>query len=164
MHFKKILDSILEKILITIMAVMVINVLWQVASRYLIQSPSSFTDELSRYLLIWLSILGASYATGKKMHLSIDLLATKLSHENSAKMNIIIYIVVAVFSLVVMVVGGARLVYITFTLSQTSPALEIPLAYVYSVLPIGGLIILFYSIINIIYPEKEEDVSVSETL
>lgn len=164
MHFKKLLDSILEKILITIMAVMVINVLWQVASRYLVQSPSSFTDELSRYLLIWLSILGASYAVGKKMHLSIDLLATKLSHEKNAKLNTAIYIIVATFSLTVMVLGGARLVYITFTLNQTSPALEVPLAYVYSVLPIGGLVIVFYSIMNIIYPEKEEDSGISETL
>lgn len=164
MHLKKLLDNILEKILITIMAIMVINVIWQVASRYIVQSPSAFTDELSRYLLIWLSILGASYVTGKKMHLSIDLLAMKLNPKNKRKLNAIIYLIVALFATLVMVLGGARLVYITFTLGQTSPALEIPLAYVYIVLPIGGLVILYYSIINILYPEKKEDSGISESL
>ncbi len=164
MHLKKLLDNILEKVLITLMAVMVINVLWQVASRYLVQSPSSFTDELARYLLIWISMLGASYAVGKRMHLSIDLLSTKLNRQHNARLNTLIYIIVALFSLMVMVLGGSRLVYITFTLHQISPALEVPMAFVYSVLPIGGLVIIFYSIINILYPEKEEDSSISETL
>lgn len=164
MHLKKLLDDILQKILVALMAVMVINVLWQVGSRYIVQSPSSFTDELARYLLIWLSILGASYATGKKMHLSIDLLAMKLKPGNQKKLNAIIYLLVALFAFFVMVMGGLRLVYITFTLGQTSPALEVPLAYVYVVLPLGGIIIIFYSIMNILYPEKEEDSGISETL
>ena len=55
------IDSILEKILVVIMSMMVINVLWQVFSRYVLANPSSFTDELARYLMIWVGVLGAAY-------------------------------------------------------------------------------------------------------
>jgi TRAP-type C4-dicarboxylate transport system permease small subunit len=164
MKFKSILDTILERVLVFIMAVMVINVLWQVGSRYLLQSPSSFTDELARYLLIWLSILGASYVTGKRMHLSIDLLVQRIKPEKRAGLNAIIYSIVAVFALLVMVIGGSRLVYVVTLLGQTSPALEIPLASVYIVLPLGGIIIIYYSILNILYPVRQEDESISDTI
>ncbi|MEK6482336.1 TRAP transporter small permease [Catalinimonas sp. 4WD22] len=164
MKFKHTLDKILETVLVIIMAVMVVNVLWQVGSRYILQSPSSFTDELARYLLIWLSILGASYVTGKRMHLSIDLLAQKVNAEKRKSLNTLIYTIVAIFAFLAMVVGGTNLVYIVSSLGQTSPALEIPLSYVYIVLPIGGVIIIFYSILNILHPVKEEDSSISETV
>lgn len=149
MRFKQHLDRLLERVLVVIMSLMVINVLWQVASRYILQSPSSFTDELSRYLLIWLSLLGAGYVTGKRMHLSINLLMQKLPEERQRVLNTIIYSLVAVFALLAMVIGGIRLVYIVFTLGQTSPALEIPIGIVYIVLPISGLVIIYYSILNI---------------
>ncbi len=155
---------ILERILVVIMAVMVINVLWQVGSRYLLQSPSSFTDELARYLLIWLSMLGASYVTGKRMHLSIDLLAQRSSLERRKKLNTLIYSVVAIFAFLVMVVGGSRLVYVVSSLGQTSPALEVPLSIVYIVLPIGGLIIIYYSIINILHPVAQDDESIADAV
>lgn len=164
MKFKASLDRILERILVIIMAVMVINVLWQVGSRFILQSPSSFTDELARYLLIWLSMLGASYVTGKRMHLSIDLLSQKVNAQNRKKLNTLIYSIVAIFALLVMVVGGSRLVYLVSTLGQTSPALEIPLSIVYIVLPVGGIIIIYYSIMNILHPVEQDNESISDSV
>lgn len=164
MKFKVTLDKILERILVIIMAVMVLNVLWQVGSRFILQSPSSFTDELARYLLIWLSILGASYVTGKRMHLSIDLLMQRSGPARQKKLNTLIYSIVAIFALLVMVVGGSRLVYVVSSLGQTSPALEIPLSVVYIVLPIGGVIIIYYSILNILHPIQQEDESISDAV
>ena len=57
---RKALDIILERILIMLMVLMVFDVVWQVASRYLIGIPSTFTDELAGFLLIWLGLLGAA--------------------------------------------------------------------------------------------------------
>ncbi|GBD91961.1 sialic acid TRAP transporter permease protein SiaT [bacterium BMS3Abin04] len=143
---KRQLDNILSKIVIFIMAFMVINVLWQVFSRFVMKSPSSFTEELARYLLIWLGILGASYATGQKLHLAIDLLPTKLKGKKKLYLDIIIELCILIFSLSVMVIGGARLMLITFDLNQISAALQIPLGYVYVVIPLSGLIMSFYSL------------------
>jgi len=143
---KKQLDNILSKIVIFIMAFMVTNVLWQVFSRFVMKSPSSFTEELARYLLIWLGILGVSYATGQKLHLAIDLLPTKLKGSRKLFLNIIIELCILIFSLSVMVIGGTRLVLITFEVNQISAALQIPIGYVYLVIPISGIIMSFYSL------------------
>ena len=60
------LDQLLEYLIISIMAVLVIDVLWQVASRFILGDPSSFTDELARFLLIWLSLFGGATCWVKK--------------------------------------------------------------------------------------------------
>jgi TRAP-type C4-dicarboxylate transport system permease small subunit len=149
MKVRKITDIILSRTLIFIMAVMVVNVLWQVFTRFIMQSPSGFTDELARYLLIWVGLLGASYATGQNFHLSIDIIPAKADFQKQKYFHFIINIIVAAFAFFVMVVGGLNLVYITLILDQTSAALELPLAIVYSIVPISGLLIIFYSILNL---------------
>lgn len=130
------------------MAILVLDVLWQVASRYLFNSPSSFTDELAGFLLIWVGLLGAAYGTGIKIHLAIDLLPSKLSFDRRKYLEVIINCLIAVFSLLVFVIGGSWLVYTRFYLGQVSAALEIPLGYVYLVLPVSGLLIIFYAVSN----------------
>lgn len=154
MNFRKRVDSALFVFLVFLMAAMVLNVLWQVASRYIFQSPSNFTDELSRYLLIWVSLLGASYVAGKKLHLAIDIIPQKLEGKNERNLNILINLLVALFALFVMVWGGLNLVYITLKLEQISAALNIPLGYVYLAIPLSGLFIIYYSIVNLFEKPK----------
>ncbi len=146
---KTILDSILKWILVVIMAAMTINVLWQVFSRFILQTPSSFTEELARFMLIWIGILGASYVAGQKMHLAIDLLSTKLKGRSKIFLELFIQSIIFLFALFVMVIGGARLVYVTLHLEQISAAMQVPLGYVYSVVPISGVLMMFYSIVFI---------------
>ena len=156
-NIKTILDVTLKWLLVFIMAAMTINVLWQVFSRFILQNPSSITEELARYMLIWLGILGASYVSGQKMHLAIDLLSTKLKGKNKAILEIIIQVSIFLFALFVMVIGGFRLVQITLTLNQISAALQIPLGYVYTVIPISGIIMMFYSVTFIIEELKRKN-------
>ena len=72
MEIRNKIDKVLAKLLIIIMSIMVINVLWQVFSRYFLGAPSSFTDELARYLMIWIGILGAAYVSGRNKHVAIE--------------------------------------------------------------------------------------------
>ncbi len=146
---KKSLDHWLSRILIIIMSLMVINVVWQVFSRFILKDPSSFTEELARYLLIWLGILGASYVLGQKQHLAIDIVLKNVTIRSRYKLAIVIEVLVLLFSSFVLVVGGLRLTYITFELQQISAALQVPLGYVYVVIPISGFIMMVYSIISI---------------
>ncbi len=153
MTLRKYLDKILASFVTLLMGTLVLNVLWQVASRYLVGHPSSFTDELAGFLLIWVGLLGATYITGKKEHLAIDLLHHKLSPGRKKTVNMIINILIALFALVVLVIGGANLVYITLYLKQISSALQIPIGYVYLVLPISGIFIIYYAIHDIVHPQ-----------
>ncbi len=142
---KNLIDTVLRWFLIFIISLMTINVLWQVFTRFVLQNPSSFTEELARYTLVWLGILGASYVAGQKMHLAIDLLSHKLHGKSKLYLEIFIQVSIFFFSLVVMVIGGYRLVLITLSLNQISAALQVPLGYVYLVVPVSGALILFYS-------------------
>lgn len=147
---KKTVDKLLELALIILMGANVLNVLWQVFTRFVSRDPSSFTEELARYLLIWVGLLGASYAAGKKMHLAIDVVLQGLRNKTKIWTEIFIQVFIFLFSFFVMVVGGLRLVTITLTLNQISAALRIKLGYVYLVLPISGLLIVFYAAVFII--------------
>lgn len=140
------LDFILSKAIIIIMALMVINVLWQVFTRFILQDPSSYTEELARYSLVWLGILGASYVAGQRMHLAIDLLSTKLKGKKKIYLGIFIEVSIFFFAFVVMLVGGLRLSILTLKLEQISAALQIPLGYVYFVIPLSGLFMCFYAV------------------
>ncbi|AWX43678.1 Putative TRAP transporter small permease protein [Flagellimonas maritima] len=150
MRLRKTIDKVLANILVIIMALMVLNVLWQVGSRFILGSPSSFTDELARYLLIWVGILGAAYISGQNMHVAIDVFPRRLGPTAQKWLKVIVRLLVIVFCLAAMVVGGSRLVYITYALGQNSPALQVPLAVVYMVIPISGLLIIYYKISDII--------------
>ena len=138
MELRKSIDKALAYFLVTIMGVMVLNVLWQVFSRFLLGSPSSFTDELARYLMIWIGILGAAYVSGKNLHVAIDVLPKRFSLATQKKLQLVVHWLVILFSLGALVIGGSRLVYITHVLDQHSPALQVPLSLVYLVIPISA--------------------------
>jgi len=150
MRFYDKFNRSLEILLIFLTSILVIDVLWQVSSRYLLKSPSSFTDELAGYLLIWVSLLGASYVTGTREHLAIDILIQRSKPSRQRILGIIIQSVILGFSFSVLVIGGSWLVYTRFYLGVKSAALQLPLGYVYIVLPLSGLIIVYYSIHHLI--------------
>ncbi|MUP44850.1 TRAP transporter small permease [Gramella sp. BOM4] len=148
------LDRILGIILVILMTCMVIAVLWQVFSRYVMQSPSSVTEELARYLLIWIGILGAAYVAGQQEHLSINLLEEKLDLPNRKKLRILINVLIIFFGITVLIIGGGNLVYVNYILGQSSAALKIPLYIVYLVVPISGILVVIYKVNEIMNPEK----------
>ena len=154
MGFEKKLNKGLELFLVVLMSVLVLDVLWQVFSRYLLASPSSFTDELAGFLLIWVGVLGAAYVAGRKEHLAIDILVQRSPPLRQRRLQYLIHTLILLFALSVMVLGGTYLVYTRFALEVKSAALQLPLGYVYVVLPLSGLIIVYYEILHILHLRK----------
>lgn len=148
------INRIIEYFLVGIFALLVLDVLWQVISRYLVGRSSSFTEEFARFALIWLAILGAAYLNGQRGHLAIDFWVKKLPPDRQKRRMVIIELMMLVFAFVIMVIGGSNLVYITLSLGQKSSVLEIPLGLVYAIVPFSGLLIIFYSIYNIYHPRE----------
>lgn len=144
------LDQLIAHLLVILMGLMVLNVTWQVTSRYVFKDPSSFTDELSRYMLIWVGMLGAAYVAGKNEHLAIDIILNSLKEKLQKKVLLLVSVLVMIFALTVMVIGGSNLVYITFILGQKSATLQIPLAYVYGIIPFSGILVAYYQIFAIV--------------
>lgn len=138
-------DQVLKWLVIALMGVMVLNVLWQVFTRFVLRDPSSYTEELARYLLVWVGLIGAAYAASQKMHLAIDIFTARLHGKPRHYVEMFIYLCTFLFALLIMVIGGIRLVNLTLTLNQISAALQIKLGYVYLALPLSGLLIMFYA-------------------
>ena len=157
---RRVLDRAHAGLLTILLGAMVLNVLWQIVTRFAVGRPSSFTEELARYLLIWFGLLGASYALRRGQHLSmralVDVLLRRSRTRAQRTWSMVTAIVVAAFSLAVLIVGGGNLVRLTFALDQSSPALGLPLGSVYLVVPLCGLLMVFDALTFPFLPALEE--------
>ena len=144
------IDAAFQVLLATLMAVMVACVTWQIVSRYVLGNPSSWTEELARFLLVWIGLLGGSYAFRKRMHLGLDLLAERLSGRSLAIQHRIVNCAVIFFAAAVLVGGGAFLIDLTYDMKQYSPALGVPMAYVYVCLPLSGVMLIIYALLELV--------------
>lgn len=149
-RFRDRLDRTLEFLLAVLMAGMALAVLWQIVTRLVLRDPSSTVEELVRFGLVWVGLLGAAYGFGRRAHLTIDLLARRLDVAGRARLDLCTQLAVVAFALLVLVVGGIRLVDLTLDLGQTSAALQIPRGYVYLALPLSGAVILAYSAMDVV--------------
>ena len=151
------ITKVLSIILIFLMAVIVLDVSWQVFTRFILKDPSSFTEELAGFLLIWIGLLGSSYAFYTRAHLGIDVLTMRLDPAKRRLVGMLISLIVMLFALFVLFIGGLRLVNLTFTLHQISPAIGIPMGYVYLVLPLTGLLIMIYAVYFIFELRRQKE-------
>ena len=104
--------------------------------------------------MIWIGILGAAYASGQQEHLAINILPPKLNERNRIRLRIGINILIILFAVSALIIGGGNLVYISYLLGQTSAALNLPLSVVYAVLPISGILIIVYKLNEVFKPKK----------
>ena len=151
----KVLDTILQNVLIFLMVVLVAAVSWQVISRYGFATPSSWTEEVARFMLIWIGVLGAAWAFRTGVHLGLDIVPKKLSGKSAQVLKLFTVLVIVVFSVSVLIIGGGSLVMLTWELKQYSAVLGLPIAYVYSVIPVAGVLICFYAIAAATQDETE---------
>ena len=147
------LEKVLALLCGTLMFLMVLDVTWQVLSRYVLTNPSSFTEELARFLLMWIGLLGAAYSYRRRAHLGLDILVAKLDPSKREHADRFANFMVLLFAVVVMIVGGMRIVWLTLTLKQLSPALQVQMGYVYSVIPLSGLFFCIFAVERIINNE-----------
>ncbi|MFS4437424.1 TRAP transporter small permease [Paracoccaceae bacterium GXU_MW_L88] len=142
------LDLLVGFVCCTLLATLVIVLAWQVFSRYALNAPSSVTEEMLRYGVIWMSLLGAAYATGQGSHLSVDFLRDFMSRKNQLRVDALIYSVFILFAGAVLIWGGFKGVSIAS--NQTSPVMQIPMSWVYLSLPVSGGLMILYSVLNLV--------------
>lgn len=141
---KAAVDNVLRVIVIAIFVTLVACVTWQVVSRYVFGTPSVLTDEIARFLFMWLALIGGAYTFGARRHLSIDLLTLNLTGRAKLASEAAILMVVAAFAGIVMVWGGSSLVARTLASGQVTPALRISMGWVYGAIPFAGVVILYF--------------------
>lgn len=141
------LDKVIEIFCIVLMAVMTTLVTWQVITRYVFNNPSAVTEQLCQYLFIWLVLFGAAYIFGRREHMQITFVRDKLPQKIGVICDILQEGIIFVFTFGVLVIGGY--LSVIKQMVQFDAALRIPIGVVYAAIPISGVFILFYSILNI---------------
>lgn len=139
---KKGLDKVLEWSCIGLLAVMTVLVTYQVITRYLFNSPSAISEVLARYLFVWMVLLCSAYLFGRNEHMNIPFIKDKLPARGRLVCEFIAEIMIALFNLGVIVIGG----YLGAIpqMSQLDSSLQISIGIIYFVLPISGVCTLFY--------------------
>ncbi|SBT15883.1 2,3-diketo-L-gulonate TRAP transporter small permease protein YiaM [Vibrio celticus] len=154
-NIRRIFDKTIGVSVSMLTIALVVCVVWQVISRFILHSPSTTTDEIARFLLMWCGLTGSAYMVGQHQHLAIEVLGTRLKGVKKLSLNILVQLFIAKFSIMVMIYGG-MIQYSNISMTgQLTPSLGLPMSYIYVVVPISGLIILIYNILNILDNVKD---------
>lgn len=145
-HAVRLVNGLLGSLAVLVFSILVICVVWQVFSRFVLGTPSTTTDEIARILFMWIAFMGAAYTLGQKRHLAIDVISLWLEGKRLRNVRILVLIIIAAFVTVVMVYGGWQLMTKTLATGQMTPALRVPMGYVYGAIPFSGLMMLFYCV------------------
>ena len=144
----KVAINLLLSTLCTVLLVfMTFLVIWQVFTRYVLNDPASFTEELVRYSLIWTGFIGAAYAFSTREHMALTFLRDKLDESNIKRLKVAVDVVILLFALAILVIGGTKLAIAASM--EYSALLGFPRSLVYSMAPISGVFIVIIQIINI---------------
>jgi TRAP-type C4-dicarboxylate transport system permease small subunit len=128
----------LERVVALLLAVIATLVVYQVVGRYVLERPPSWTEELARYLQVWLVLLASPICVWKSLHLAVDYLTPRLPHVAQRQVRSLIHLLVGLFGLL-LAVFGARLLPVAAI--QVSPALGISMVWPYLAVPTSGVLI-----------------------
>ena len=130
----------LEWFTIALFASLFVCVLWGVISRYVPGiRPSAWTEELSVYLLVWVSLMGAALTYRGYGHLGVDYFVSKLDPAAQRTVAVIVELVVLLFAGFALCYGGFRLVNDTLAAGQLTPVLQWRIGYLYAAVPLSGV-------------------------
>lgn len=139
LNIKNVIERLLGFMACTLIIALSVIALWQVFTRYVLNDPSTHTEELLRYLMIWMGFFGATYCFSTQRHLSLTLLETKLSAQGKRHLHNLHHLIIIVVIALVMVVGGSR--FVAEGMGQASSTLGIQMGYIYLIMPLSGVII-----------------------
>lgn len=150
LRFKRGMTTVLNGALIVAVALLVFDVVWGVFTRYVAGGQAKWTEELARFLLIWVSLLGGAVAFGTKGHLGVDYFVGKFHPDARKWMAVAAHVSVLFFAGAIFLYGGSRVVADALAMEQTTPALGWKMGHVYLALPVAGLFMVLFTIENLI--------------
>ena len=153
-QIERTLTMLLNTVLISAVTLLVFDVVWGVFTRYIMGEQAEWTEELARFLLIWVALLGGAVAFHTKGHLGVDYFVSKLHPDARKLMAVVAHLLVLGFASMIFLYGGTRVVTDALLMEQTTPALGWKMGYVYLALPISGLFMLIYTIQHMILTLK----------
>jgi len=133
--------------LVVMMIVMTLTVIVQVFLRYIFSFSLSWSEEVARYLMIWVAFLGGSLALKKGLHIGVEFLLVRVSSRTRRWVSILSKMFILIF-LIYLTIGGIKITWAVR--DQSSPALLFSMAYAYLSAPVGGLLMAIQAIHSLI--------------
>ncbi len=139
-------DRFAEGVLAALMAAMCVIVFVGVTFRYVLLEPISWTEEVGRFFLVWVSFIGTYLAHRRSQHIGVTVLVDGLTPARQKYVRIVVSALLAVFMMMLMVQGTA---YTTAFARYYSPILELPLGIVYAALPVAATLMLIAILLDL---------------
>ena len=157
---RKAMNTVVSTICIVLFAVMVVVGTYQIITRFVFNNPSTISEELLTYTFAWMAIFSSAYVFGKRDHMRMTFVADKLPKEQRKILEIIIELLIIAFAVIVLVYGGFTIMGLTMT--QKTASLGVMMGVIYAVVPICGILIAIYGVMNVIdlcagYENTEEE-------
>lgn len=137
------LNKVVEKIVALLLAIMSIVVFLQVVFRYIFHASLPWSEELARYILVWLTFLGASIGVKRNAHIGVEVVVKFLPPLLRKATNVITQILSLSFFMVLIVYG---MKVVSITMMQLSPAMKINMGYIYLAIIVGAIFMMLHLI------------------
>lgn len=148
MTIKKFLDNFEEYFCVWTMAIMTVLVFVQVVMRYVFSNSLSWSEEVARYIFLWLSWVGASYAVRERSHFRVEMFANMIKGKARAHFEYFILIVWFLFSFFLAWYGTKLFIFLQ-DMGQVSPAMQMPMTWPYAAVPVGSALMCLRLIVEI---------------
>ncbi|WP_432487703.1 TRAP transporter small permease [Kineococcus sp. SYSU DK018] len=141
---KKVLDRVLTVVCVVLFSALVLTVAWQVFARQVLDSPSGWSEELAKYLFIWLGLLGAALVFGERGHIAVDVGVRRLPAGAQRVLAAVVQLAILTFAATALVWGGYRVVVLAW--DQNLTGLPVNVGSLYLALPLCGVLVAFYAL------------------
>lgn len=157
---RKGLNAVVSTICVILFAVMVIVGTYQIVTRFIFNNPSTVSEELLTYTFAWMAMFSSAYVFGKRDHMRMTFVVDKLPKAQRKILEIVIELLVIAFAVIVLIYGGFTIMGLTMT--QKTASLGVMMGVIYAVVPICGILIAIYGVLNVIdlcagYENTEEE-------
>ena len=151
---EKVLDTVMRFLMALAMLTLLVFGTWQIFTRWVLGNPSTFTDELLRYVLIIAGFIGSAYCFYRDEHLALTLVTDKAKGPFKLVLDIFIEICILFFVIYVFIYGGFKLAN---TATNVSSVMHIPMKTLFMIEPICGILIVLARILKYVnlYTEKK---------
>ena len=137
---RKGIDTVLSSACVLLFAMMVVVGTYQIVTRFIFNKPSTVSEELLTYTFAWMAMLASSYVFGKRDHMKMSFLVDKLPEGKRR-------VLIVFFAAAVLIYGGVTIMNLTMT--QKTASLGVSMGVIYAVMPISGVLIAIYGLLNI---------------
>ena len=141
-----VLRRTIQLVIIVMFAALIVAVFYQVLGRYLFNAPPSWSEELARFLQVWIALLASALCIQHGMHLGVDYLLYAVPPRGRAVLEALVHVMVSGFLLLLLVQGGKILEVAGV---QSSPAMGINMWYAYLAVPVGAALMLLESALKL---------------